>query len=298
MHDRLALRRPPGDTTAPTRDRVSANATRDGSRRPGSLWVGRRRLLGALALIVTSTACATKSDMRDLETELMDAMRRQEQLMQQIQQMAEATQDSVGANSEALMDIQGNTNRQLLEIQDQLITLQELAGQSQRNLAAMRDQLERQRQTTAVVVPGAGATGAAGADMPGSADGDDSDQARQLFNAGVTNYDRGSLGTARRAFQQFLQANPSHELAPDAQYYLADVSVQENNLDEAIEAFNRIPELYPSAERVPWAVYRVGLLQVDLGNTEEAVVSFERVVNTHPDSDAAGLAQEKLDELR
>ena len=99
-------------------------------------------------------------------------------------------------------------------------------------------------------------------------------------------------------FWQFLQANPSHELAPDAQYYLADISVQENDLDEAIQAFNRIPELYPSAERVPWAVYRVGLLQVDLGNTEEAIASFERVVNTHPDSDAAELAQGKLDELR
>lgn len=281
--------------------RATAKPARDGHGRSGSLRVGRWRALGALILATfLASGCATKSDVRDLETALTDALRRQDQMMQTLQQMAQATQDSVGVNSEALLDLQGNTSRQLLDIQDQLITLQELAGQSQRNLAAMRDQLERQRQTTTLVVPagGAAAAGTGGADMPGSAAGEDSDQALQLFNAGVTNYDRGSLGTARRAFQQFLQANPSHARASDAQYYLADIAVQENSLDDAIAAFNRIPELYPSAERVPWAIYRVGLLQVDLGSPEEAVASFERVVNTFPESDAAGLAQEKLDELR
>ena len=53
-----------------------------------------------------------------------------------------------------------------------------------------------------------------------------------------------------------------------------------------------------SADVVPQSIYRIGLLHADMGNTDEAIASYERVVNTYPDSDVAGLAQGKLDELR
>jgi len=239
--------------------------------------------------VLVLTGCATKSDVRELEEQLLDAMARQERMIEDIQRLVEATQDSVGANATSLFDIRGDTNRQLLDIQDQIITLQELAGQSTRNLAAMRDQLERQR-AQAVMPP-------MGEPVPGG-EGDGDDSARQLFNAGVTNFNRGSLGTASRAFEQFLQAYPSHALAPEAQYYLGDIMVQESRLDEGIEAFGRIAELYPTADAVPRAIYRIGLLQHDMGDTDEAIASFERVVNTYPESDVAQLAQERLSELR
>jgi tol-pal system protein YbgF len=234
--------------------------------------------------------CATKSDVRELEEQLLDAMARQERMIEALQRLTLATQDSVQASAESLFELRGDTNLQLLAIQDQLITLQELAGQSQRTIAGLRDQLEQQRRQAVMPVM----TGDSTAVDPAEA----GDAARQTFNAGVTNFNRGSMGTARRAFEQFLQAYPSHALAPDAQYYLADILVQESRLAEAIDAFNRIPELYPSAERVPWAVYRVGLLQADMGDTGDAIASFERVVNTFPESDVADLAQEKLRELR
>lgn len=288
----MRARSAPGRPGGPGRIGESTSQARGGARRHRFLRVPPCGRLGALGLVTLLQAgCATKSDVRELESQLLDALRRQEQMIETLQQLAQATRDTVGANSESLFELQGTTNRQLLDIQDQLITLQELAGQSQRNLAALRDQLERQRQAT-VTVPIPEGDDPAGGEAPGG------DQALQLFNAGETNYERGSLGTARRAFQQFLQAYPTHAQAPDAQYYLADILVQENRLDEAIAAFERVPELYPSAERVPMAIYRVGLLHLDLGDTEEASASFERVVNTYPDSDAAGLARERLGQLR
>ena len=277
---------PPG-ATHPARGRVSAHETRDGSFRPGSLWVGRLGAAAAMGLsILLTAACATKSDLRELELELMDSMRRQEQMIEALQGLTQATQDSVAVNSESLFDLQGNTNRQLLDIQDQLVTLQELAGQSQRNVAAMRDLIERQRQSSVAMPPGT--------DLPPV----EGDEAEGIFNAGVTNYDRGSLGASTRAFESFLQAHPSHDRAPEAQYYLGDILVQENDLDGAIEAFSRIGELYPASDVVPRSIYRIGLLHADMGHTDEAIAAYERVVNTYPDSDVAGLAQEKLNELR
>jgi len=282
-------RGPPG-AIEPARGRVSAQETRDGSFRPGSLWVGRSGAITAMGLsILLTAACSTKSDLRELELELMDSMRRQEQMIEAVQRVAQATQDSVAVNAESLFNLQGNTNRQLLDIQDQLVTLQELAGQNQRTVAAMRDLIGQQRQSSVAMPPGT--------DLP-TGQADEGDEAEGIFNAGVTNYNRGSLGASARAFESFLQAHPSHDRAPEAQYYLGDILVQGNDLDAAIEAFSRIGELYPASDVVPQSIYRIGLLHADMGNTDEAIASYERVVNTYPDSDVAGLAQGKLDELR
>ena len=168
---------------------------------------------GGMALAMVVSGCATKSDIRELEEEMLASMRRQEQILEDLQRMAQATQDSVSANRQSLFDLQGNTNRWINDVQDQLLTMLELTGVNQRQLAAMRDQLESQRRAPVGMPP-------AETGMPTPEGGDPNDEARQTFDAGVTLYNRGSLGTARNAFRQFLTQYPSHSLAPDAQYYL------------------------------------------------------------------------------
>jgi len=117
------------------------------------------------------------------------------------------------------------------------------------------------------------------------------------YNAAVRAFNRGSVTTARRAFQQFLQQYPNDALAPDAHYYLSDLLVQEDRLDEAIQAFLRIPELYPTAEKVPDALYRVGVVYIALDELEDARQYLERVVNSYPGTTAAQSAQDRLDEI-
>ncbi len=113
----------------------------------------------------------------------------------------------------------------------------------------------------------------------------------------VSQYNRGSVTTARAAFDRFLNSYPSHQLAPDARYYLAEILYQENELEEALEAFLEIPEIHPAAERVPRALYRAGVIQEELGNTEDARSLYERVVNSYPDSGVTILAEERLGQL-
>jgi tol-pal system protein YbgF len=118
-----------------------------------------------------------------------------------------------------------------------------------------------------------------------------------MYNTAVTQFNNGSSNTARRAFQQFLREYPDDALAPDAHYYLADILVQENQLEEAIRAFLRIPEDFPTAEKVPEAVYRVGVTYIELNQLDNARVYLERVVNSYPGTDAATAAQERLAEI-
>jgi tol-pal system protein YbgF len=122
--------------------------------------------------------------------------------------------------------------------------------------------------------------------------------AEETYQAAMTQFNRGSVNTARRAFESLLADYPDHRRAPSSQFFLADILEQENRLDEAIEGFLRVAELYPTADRVPQALYRIGAIYELQGNLDQAIIYLERVVNTYPDSGVGDLARELLREIR
>lgn len=256
----------------------------------------------AAALVVVLGACATKGDIRDLRGEVRQLAERQDSLLTTMMEIQRAALDSLGEQSDVLFQVRGELGRQLLDIQEQLVAVQELTGQSQRALAGLRDQIEARR--VAILqeqaqepsdTAGAQPADTAGDEPPSGVDAGGGPQ--ELFNVAVRQFNRGSVTTARRAFERFLQSYPNHRLAPDAHFYLGDILAQENRLEEAVETFLEIPELFPTADRVPHALYRAGTLQAELGNSEEARDLLERVVNSYPESGAAVLAEERLQEL-
>ncbi|MFQ5537036.1 MAG: tol-pal system protein YbgF [Gemmatimonadota bacterium] len=267
------------------------------------------RVLAALAAVVTASGCATKGDIRDLRTELRDLALRQDSLIVELRRASRSTQDTLRETSDQLFSFRGEIARQLGEISDALATLEALAGENQRGIAGIRDQLANMRRLPAsggggpagLGPPGgegAGDTAAAGRPVSGEAvPGPVGDDAEQLYNSAVGLFNRGSLATARLAFQQFLQSHPGHRLAPDAQFLLADILSQEGRPEDALEAFLQVPELYPTAAKVPDALYRAALLQIELERMDDARATLQRIVNTYPGTVAASLASEKLDEI-
>lgn len=261
---------------------------------------GRLLLLLLAAVVPLLTGCATKGDVRDLRAEIERLHQRQDALLQELRTLAEANRDSLDRHGDVLFDLRGELGQQLVEIQAQLVTLQELTGQGQRNLAALRDQIEAQRTRFSQPPAESGDTlrGGEGAGREAGGDPPSAGGAEELYNAGIEQFNRGSFRTARRAFERFLQSYPTHSLAPDATFYLAQTMVQEGRHEEAVESFQRISELFPGSSRVPQALYRIGILYLEeLGDTEEARRYLERVVNSYPDSGVAELAQERLDEI-
>ena len=244
-----------------------------------------------LLLLLPLAGCATKRDVRDMQAEIRTMAEQQAEALDRLERLSRAMGDSISVQNEKHFQFRGDLARDIVEIQAQLLNVQELTGLGQRNLADLRDQLAARRSSVMepedddeqgegiVTVPEAGG------------------QPQQVYNAAVTQKNRGSLGTARRAFEGFLRTYPNHTLAPDARYNLADVLVQEERIDEAIEAFQRIPELHPTSPRVPDALYRIGLLHQEQGNVSEAREFFQRVVNSYPESNSARLARERLNSL-
>jgi tol-pal system protein YbgF len=250
------------------------------------------RVLGTLAAVLAVAGCATKGDMRGVQLELRALAARQDSLMNELRRETRSTQDTVRQQADQIFDFRGQLSQELHSISETLVRLEALAGENQRNIAGVRDQLANLRRGSVGAMPNAGG----GVEAPETRTGNAGD-ARAMFDAGVSQFNRGTLAAASQAFESFLQSYPTHELAPDAHFYLADILYQQNRLQDALDAFGEIPELFPTAAKVPEALYRMGLIQNEQGNTSEARATLQRVVNSYPDSEAATLAAAKLREI-
>jgi len=258
------------------------------TRTPTGMWA-----VAALVLALPVTGCATKHDIRDLHDQMVELAARQDSLVRELRRQARVTQDTLRTQSDQLFDFRGEISRQLRTIAESLTTIEALAGENQRGIAGIRDQLANMRR-----MPARGVAGALNPQPGQAAPVAETGDAEALYNAAIEQFNRGQLATARQGFRQFVDAYPNHALAPDAYFYLADILAQDGKLDDAVQAFQAIGERFPESARVPDALYRVALIRIEQGKTDEARTILERIRNTYPDSGAAMLARDKLAEIR
>ncbi|MFM8566811.1 MAG: tetratricopeptide repeat protein, partial [Gemmatimonadota bacterium] len=204
--------------------------------------------------------------------------------------------DSVVAVLGATQRLDGALREEQLAIRQQLSTIQELTGQSQRRIQELRADLESDAadRAAAPVVPtaagdttrgtmGGGATGAAGMPAgPGPA---------QLYQLGQDQLRRGSNTAARGAFTTLLTQHPRSDLAPDALYGIAETFTAEGNGVWADSVYNLVATRYPQSERAPIALYKRATAYRLVGQSERAQALYRQIVETYPNSESARLAQ-------
>ena len=249
--------------------------------------------VGSLALLagVATPACATKHDVRDLQAQLVAMQARQDSLYRLLQRQNREVLDSVRVASDLLVRVRGDLGHQLLGLEQQLVQVQELTGQSGRRLQELNTQLEQNRQNLAT--PPAADTTAAG--NAGDAAGGGSPE--ELYALGRAQLANGATQTARMAFEQLLRTFPEDTLAAAAQLGLAETYVKEDP-DRAIREFSRVVELYPSSPRAPAALLRAAAVQQDRGNVTRAREYLQRILARYPASPEASQARRRLDSLK
>lgn len=250
------------------------------------------RVMLTLAAAVTLGSCATKGDLRNLQTEIRMLAARQDTLLAQLRIETLSTQDSVRTQSDQIFDFRGEITRQLRDIARTLGTLEALVGQNQQAISGVRDQVANLGRSERMPPPRAGDDSTRALVQGGGGDPE------ELYRAAQQQVARGSLNTARAAFEEFLSSHPNHELAPDAHYFLADILVQQENFEDALEAFREVRSRFPTAARVPDSLYRIAVIQIEMGDLDEAEQTLQRIVNTYAGSIMAELAADKLDEIR
>lgn len=252
--------------------------------------------LVAAALVLAVAGCATKRDVRDLRADVrseMAAVRAQQDTMLNLLQMQrQDILDSLVQTTERLLTVRGELGHELSELQQQLIQIQELTGQVQIQLNQFRQDLDQRMSQGGM--PG----GAGGEVRPGGAPtGDVDEDARDLYDIGIEQRNRGNLGTARRVFQQVVDSFPEDPLAPQALRQVAETFYLDDQFDEALQTLEQVVERYESSAEAPQALYRAGIIAKERGNNDRAREYFRRVVDAYPQSDAAALAEGELRRL-
>jgi len=257
--------------------------------------------LSPVAVALATGACfATRSDVKILQDDLATTRTamlkadsaRATQIAQVAATLGEVT-DSIRSANAKLAKWQANVQGDLRGIQEQLLQVQELTGQSQNKLNDLRAQMEERvaqpapspvaptpndstRSSTSTSAPAAG---------PGPA---------TLYKLSFDQMSRGAHSTARSGFQSLLTQYPQSDLAPDAQYYIGETFQAEGNTAAADSVFNLVVSTYPRAPRAATALYKHGLFLQKAKRDREARQVFQSVIDKYPRSDEADLARERL----
>jgi TolA-binding protein len=254
-----------------------------------------RRLAGLFLLGVA--ACATPAQVRQVETQVgivrADARRADSAHAAQLREiiaLQQRTIDSIAAMRRGLATVKGDLTNDLYNIQQQLLQLQELTGQSQRRLSELRGQLDaRGEQLQAAPAPAAAAPGPDSTSGPAAPVA----SAQQMYDASVAQLRRGSAGTARAGLRELLQSHPSSELVPDALYYIGQ-SFSSENPDSAAFYYGRVVREHPASPRAAGSLYSLGLLAERRGDRAGARAAYDQLLKSHPTSDEAALARDRL----
>ncbi|MHB0947706.1 MAG: tetratricopeptide repeat protein [Gemmatimonadaceae bacterium] len=272
------------------------------------------RALAALVLVAPLSGClASKGDVRLLQDELRalrasvaasDTAHRAQS--DSVYRLAARTRDSLTALAGRVGRFQADVNGALYDMGRQLITIQELTGQSQRRLQELRATLEDRTTVptpeaappfpsdTGRAAPGRGTTAASPAaptepSLPGP---------NRLFQVAKDQLDRGSPRAAREAFDTLIVRYPTADVVPTAQFFVAEAYAREGKRAAADSVYELVATRYPRAGRASTALYKLALSRRAAGDHARAKALLERIVKEYPRSDEAAFATDQLKTMR
>jgi tol-pal system protein YbgF len=254
-----------------------------------------RRNAFVLALGLTA-GCALKGDVRKVELQVQalkadlaksDAARAAER--DTTLAAIKLLQQALSTQQAYLVQMRGDLRTELLSVQQQLVAVQELTGQSQQRLTELRSRVEARAQQ-----PDPGAAGGVPVGPSGNPAGPGPDQ---MFEVSLQQYRRGSLATARLGFREFLRVFPTHDRAADALFYIGE-SFEQAAPDSAAAMYDQLVRSYPNSPRAPSALYKQGLLAEQRGDRATARTFYSRVIAGYPRSPEADLARQNQQRLR
>jgi TolA-binding protein len=136
--------------------------------------------------------------------------------------------------------------------------------------------------------PSTGANGASSAPPQGL-------QAGALYTNAYRDYGAGKYDIAMQEFSDYLRYYGNTDLAPNAQYYVADISYRKADYSTALTAFDAVLERFQEGPKTADSHYMKGMCLVHLGRNDSAAREFRdvytRYADTNPDIAAKAKAQ-------
>jgi tol-pal system protein YbgF len=148
-------------------------------------------------------------------------------------------------------------------------------------------------QTPAAAPPGPGG----GPGSPQAAGGIPPVPAETLYQNAMRDRSGGKDDLALQEFSDYLKYYGNLDLAPNAQFYVAELHLKQNDLDDALREFDMVLERYPDNNKTPDALYMKGATLVKMGKRTQGKQEFCELVKRFPTTDLAGRARAQVKTL-
>ena len=105
----------------------------------------------------------------------------------------------------------------------------------------------------------------------------------------------GDYSTAERAFREFVQTNPEHKLAGNAQYWYAETFRIRQLYTDAASAYLEGYQKYPKGEKAPVNLLKLGVSMVQIGEKDQGCKMIDGVEKQYPDANQSVIQKAKYE---
>jgi len=105
----------------------------------------------------------------------------------------------------------------------------------------------------------------------------------------------GDYSTAERAFREFVQSNPEHDLAGNAQYWYAETFRIRQLYTDAASAYLEGYQKYPKGEKAPINLLKLGVSMIQIGEKDQGCKMINGVENQYPEANQSVIQKAKYE---
>jgi len=105
----------------------------------------------------------------------------------------------------------------------------------------------------------------------------------------------GDYSTAERAFREFVETNPEHDLAGNAQYWYAETFRIRQLYTDAASAYLEGYQKYPKGEKAPINLLKLGVSMVQIGEKDQGCKMINGVETQYPNANQSVIQKAKYE---
>ena len=108
----------------------------------------------------------------------------------------------------------------------------------------------------------------------------------------------GDYNTAERTFREFVDTNPEHKLAGNAQYWYAETFRIRQLYMDAASAYLEGYQKYPKSDKAPINLLKLGVSLVQIGEKDQGCLMIVGVKKEYPEANQSVLQKAKYEEKK
>lgn len=116
----------------------------------------------------------------------------------------------------------------------------------------------------------------------------------KMYENAYNDFLLGKYEIAIVSFKSFLKQYKDHDLAVQAQYYIAESVYSQNKYAEAYEEYKKIEDNYSNTEFIPSARLKMALCLELLNKKDDSIIVLQSILKDYPKSAEAFTAKEKI----